>query len=173
MPQPRSVRGELLAHDHERGDRGRHDERAHHELADHELERRLRERGRERAEAHARDRDQEDPAPPDPIRERQQQERGQRAEPRRRGELALLRLVEPERRCDLRQRVAEHAEVVVLEEHRERDEAEHAQVRGLHAVGHAAQERRDPPGIPPREVIPTAGVVHLHRVADARSRPKV
>jgi len=30
---------------------------------------------------------------------------------------------------DLRQRVAEHAEVVVLEEHRERHEPEHAQVR--------------------------------------------
>jgi hypothetical protein len=108
-------------------------------------------RGRERAEAHARDRDQQDLPAPDPVRERQQQERRHRAEARPRREATLRGGVEPERGGDLRQRVAEHAEVVVLEEHRERDEAEHAQVRGS-----------TPAGTPPRN----GGIHHgLRRTA--------
>jgi len=42
---------------------------------------------------------------------------------------------------------ADQAEIVVLEEHREGDEAEGPHLARVHALGHASEHRRNPPGI--------------------------
>ncbi len=155
---PAAVLGGVLLGDHHEGDGGaRHEEGPREHLERDELLGGLAEAREERRHAGDHERAEEDPPAPDAVREGDHQEGRQRPHADHAQVEPEVRLRDGEVGRDVGQRGRQHGEVVLLEEERERDGAEQAQVLGLDALGHPAQEGRDPPGVLPDGASSRAG----------------
>ena len=104
-----------------------------------------REEGRDPHPHHARE---EEPATADPVREgKHEDQSGYRAEPHERNHLGHLRLVEAEVLTDVLDGGRQGRDVVALEEQRERDQSDQANVTALELRGETPEEGRNPPGL--------------------------
>ena len=144
--------GELLGDDDHRHRGGADHEDPRRHLGGDELGGGLGEGGADGADAEAGDGDEEDAAPADAVGERHQEERRHRPELDQGEKAAEVALLQVQVVGDELQRRRQHGIVVLLEEQGERDQAEEAHQARLD-VGHAAQERRNPPRVAERRTI--------------------